>query len=132
MNARLIWAIISTVLEEVGIAVAVLLGLPQLGVIIPLPGLIAIMITWGAVAVIMYDIGSRTIRKKTIIGLPDMIGSKGRVVRAIDPVGQVKIKNEFWDAKSTGERIKVNEEITVLGQDGLTLIVGKASMEDLE
>ena len=130
MNARLIWAIVSTILEEAGIAVVVLLGLPQLGIIIPLPGLVAIMVTWGAVTVIMYRVGSRTLMRKPVVGLPDMIGSSGRVVRAIDPVGQVKIRNEFWDAKSAGDKIKVDEEITVLGQEGLTLIVGRVSSED--
>jgi len=132
MNARLVMAVVSTTLEEAAIAVVVLLGLPQLGVYIPLPGLIAIMVVWGAVSIIMFKIGSRILIKRPLVGLPDMIGSTGKVVRALAPSGQVKIKNEIWDARSLGERINVGEEIKVVGQDGLRLIVSKVNLKEGE
>jgi len=118
-------AIVSTLLEEAALAVVVLWGLPQLGIHIPLAGLIALMVAWGAYAVISYRIGSRALGKKPEIGLPDMVGSKGKVVSPLDPEGLVKIKGELWIAKSAGGRIDTGDEVTVAEQDGLKLVVRK-------
>ncbi len=125
MTTRLIIAIITTTLEEAAIAAIVLWGLPQLGIEIPLPALIAVMVAWAAFAVFTYRMGSRALRKKPVVGLPDMVGSKGKVVNRLDPQGMVRIKGELWKAKSAGERIDAGEEITVVGQEGLKLIVRK-------
>ena len=81
MTGRLILAIISTILEEAAIVVIVLFGLPRLDVHMPVPGLIALMIAWGAYSVITYRIGSRALRRKPIVNLPDMVGSKGRTLQ---------------------------------------------------
>ncbi len=125
MTTRLIIAIITTTLEEAAIAAIVLWGLPRLGIEIPLAGLIALMVAWAAFAVFTYRMGSRALRKKPVVGLPDMVGSKGKVVNRLDPQGMVRIKGELWKAKSAGERIDAGEEITVVGQEGLKLIVRK-------
>ena len=123
-------AIVSTLLEEAALAVVVLWGLPQLGIHIPLAGLIALMVAWGAYAVISYRIGSRALGKKPEVGLPDMVGSKGKVVSPLDPEGLVKIKGELWIAKSAGGRIDIGDEVTVAGQDGLKLVVRKSNISD--
>jgi len=125
MKARLIIAIVSTILEEVIIAVIALLGLPQLGVNVPIPALIAIMVVWGIVSTITFRIGTRILLKKPVAGLPDMIGITGKVVRVYGREGQVKIKNEIWDAKSLDDKIVIGEEVLVVGRDGLKLIVSR-------
>ena len=125
MTARLILAIFSTLLEEAALVVVVLWGLPQLGIHIPLAGLIALMVAWGAFSILTYRMGSRALRRKPLIGLPDMVGSKGEVVSPLDPKGMVRIKGELWEAASDGGRIDIGEEVTVVGQDGLKLVVCK-------
>ena len=70
MTGRLIIAIISTVLEEAAIVVVVLFGLPQLGINMPLAGLIALMVVWLVWSVIIYRIGSRALRRKPLDILP--------------------------------------------------------------
>ena len=132
MSARLILAIFSTLLEEAAIVVVVLWGLPQLGIHIPLAGLIAVMVAWGVVSVITYRMGSRALRRKPVTGLPAMIGSRGKVVSPLAPKGVIKIKAELWEATSAGRRIKAGEEVTVVGQDGLKLVVRKSSPGDIE
>ena len=129
--ARLILAIISTLLEEVALVVVVLYGLPGLGIYIPLPGLIALMIAWGVYSVIVYRIGSRALRKKPMPGLLTMIGSRGKAASPLVPEGFVRIKGELWEAKSLSGKIRTREEIMVVGQDGLKLIVRKGS-DDLK
>jgi len=134
MTGRLILAIISTLLEEAALVVIVLLGLPRLGIHIPLSGLIVMMVVWLAWSVIVYRVGSQALRKKPVISLPDMVGSKGKVVSPLVPEGLVRIKGELWVAKSAGRKIDVGADVIVLAQDGLKLVVreGTGDSEGVE
>jgi len=105
------------------VVAVVLWGLPKLGIRIPLAGLIALMAALAAYAVITYRMGSRVLRRKTVAGLTDMVGSKGKVVTPLDLEGLVRIKGELWKSKSVDERIDAGEEVIVVKQDGLKLIV---------
>ncbi len=131
MTGRLILAIFSTLLEEVALVVIVLWGLPQLDIRIPLPGLIALMVAWGAFAVFIYQVGSRALRKKPLVGMLTMVGSRGKAASPLAPDGFVKIKGELWEAKSFSGKISTREDVMVVGQDGLKLIVRKGK-DDLE
>jgi membrane-bound serine protease (ClpP class) len=132
MSARIILAIVSNLLEEAALVVIVLWGLPRLGIHIPVAGLIAMMVAWGVISVILYRMGSRALRKKPITGLPAMIGSRGKVVSPLAPRGVIRIKNELWEAESEGRKIKAGETVTVVGQDGLRLVVRKSSPDELK
>jgi membrane-bound ClpP family serine protease len=123
MSTRLILAILSSLLEEAALVAVVLWGLPQLGIHIPLAGLIALMAALAAYDVITYRVGSRALKIKPVAGLSDMVGSKGRVVSPLDPQGLVRIKGELWQSKSADRRIDTGEEVIVVRQDGLKLIV---------
>ena len=131
MTTRPILAIISNLLEEAALVVIVLWGLPRLGIHIPLAGLIALMVAWGAFSVTIYRMGSRALRRKPIPGLSAMVGSKGKVLSPLAPQGVIKIKSELWEAKSAGRRINAGEEVTVVEQDGLKLTVRKRNSNDL-
>ncbi len=132
MKGRLIIAIVSTTLEEAALAAGVLWGLPKLGIHIPLWVLIIVMLAWGAYAIITYRMGSRALRRKPVHSLMPMIGSEGKVVSPLAPEGMVRIKSELWIAKSASGEIDAGVEITVVGQDGLKLIVRRRSSSDLE
>ena len=125
MTGRLILAIISTLLEEAALAIIVLLGLPRLGIHIPLPGLIALMVVWLAWSVIIYRMGSVALRRKPLISLPDMVGSRGKVVSPLVPEGLVRIKGELWVAKAAVRELDVGAQVIVVEQDGLKLVVRK-------
>jgi len=133
MMGRLIMAIISTILEETAIVVIVLWALPEIGVHIPLPGLIALMVAWGAFSVTIYQAGSRALRKKPIVSLPDMVGSTGKVTSPLVPEGLVRIRGELWVAKSTGGEIEPGRAVIVVAQDRLKLAVRASDAgKDLE
>jgi membrane-bound serine protease (ClpP class) len=121
--ARLIFAIISTLLEETAIMVIMLWGLPRLDINIPLPGIIAVMVAWAVYAVVTFRMGSRALRRKPILALPHMIGSRGRVVRALKPEGLVRIKGELWVARSSDGDVEEGTEVLVEGQNSLKLDV---------
>ena len=131
MTARLILAIVSTLLEEAALVVIVLVGLPELGIKVPIGVLITVMVLWGAFSVFLYRIGSRALRKKPVVGLTIMVGSKGKAVNPLAPDGFVRIKGELWEAKSLSGRIGAREKVVVVGQDGLKLAVRKGD-EELE
>ena len=130
MMARLILGIISTLLEEAALVAIVLWGLPQIGVHIPLPGLIALMVVWLTYSVITYRMGSRALMKKQLVGLPDMIDGKGKVVSPLAPEGLVRIRGELWVAKLASGEMKSDGEVIVVAQDGLKLVVRECSTAD--
>ena len=132
MRGRLIIAIVSTMLEEAALAASVLWGLPKLGIHIPLWVLIIIMASWATYTIITYRMGSRALRRKPIVGLLDMVSSRGKVVHSLAPEGLVRIKSELWKAKSASEKLDTGEEVIVVGQDGLKLTVRKSNPNDLD
>ena len=101
--------------------------MPRLGIYIPIPWLVVLVLALGAVAIATYRKGSQALRKKAVVGFTSMIDSKAKVVSKIDSEGMVKIKGELWKAQSSGERIDVGEEVTVVGQKRLKLIVRRDS-----
>ena len=125
MSARLIWAIASTLLEEVALVAVVLIGLPELDISVPLPILIIVMVVWAVVAVIIYRMGSRALRRKPMLGLLTLVGGKGKVVSLLDPEGVIRINGELWGARSAAQKIDVGEEVIVQRQDRTKLIVVK-------
>lgn len=131
--ARLIFAVVSTLLEEAAIVVIVRWALPEIDVHIPLWGLIVVMVGWGAYSVLTYRLGSRALGQKPLVSLPEMVGSKGEVVSPLAPEGLIKIRGELWLAKSAGGDIELGGKVIVVGQDSLKLVVHESSpANDLE
>ena len=132
MSARLIWASLSTLLEEMAIVALVRIGLPEFGIELPLGVLIAAMVAWATMAVIFYRMGSRALQRKPLVGQLTMVGGKGKVVSPLDMDGVVRIGGELWLAKSAGQKIDVGEEVIVKNQEGTRLIVVKSDASGLE
>ena len=125
-TARLILAIVSTSLEEVAIVVIWRWLLPEFGINLPFSVLIGVMVAWAAFAVALFVFTTRTLKKQTVVGLPTMIGSKGKVASSLVPEGLVRIRGELWGATSAEGDIDKDEEVEVVGEDGLKLVVRKA------
>ena len=124
---RLIFAIIGTSLQEAILFAVWRWGLPYLGIDLPLYILILGMIAVLIYSVIIFRVVTRTLSRRDVVGLPDMINGKGKVVSLLSPEGQVKIKGEIWNAWSMDGDIDRGDEIIVMGQDdGLRLIVRRA------
>jgi membrane-bound ClpP family serine protease len=126
-KSRLVFAILATLGEEIALALFILLGLPRLGVTVPLGGLIAIMAGLAVYGVFSYRLGSRALMKKPLAGFTDMVGSRGTVIEPLAPKGTIKIGGEIWEAESVDHKIDTGEEVTVIGRQGLKLTVRKSS-----
>ena len=123
---RLVLAVISTGLEEVAIWAIWRWVLPDFGIQLPWLPLIVIMVMWAAFCTWLFIFTTRTLKRQAQVGLPSMVGTRGRVASALDPEGLVKIRDELWGAVSDGENIAAGEEVVVVGQNGLKLSVRKS------
>ena len=94
MSVRLLIAVFSTLLEEAVLAVIVLVALPRIGIEVSLDVLIALMVALAGFAIFIYRMGSRALRRKPVLGLPDMIGSKGKALSPLALEGFVRIKKQ--------------------------------------
>ena len=125
MSTRLVIAIFTTLVEEAVLVAVVLWGLPRLGINLHLGVLIALMAALAAYSIFTYRMGSRALKREPVVGLPDMVGAKGKTVSDLAPEGVVRIKGELWDAKAEGRRINAGTKVIVVGQEGLKLIVSR-------
>ena len=123
IRGRLVLAVISSIIEEAALAVIVLVGLPELGINLPITVLVVLMIAWAAIAVFSYRAGSNALKRKPLVGLGSMVGVRGKVVKPLKPEGLIKTGGELWRAKSIGEDIDRGVEIIVIGQDASVLLV---------
>ncbi len=127
---RLIFAIVSTIIEEIAIVAVGIWGLPQIDVNIPLWGILLIMVAWLAYSVYTFKKGTKALKIRHIIGLPNMIGTRGIVTSALDPEGWVRIRGELWSAVSLSGEISPGTQIVVTGQKRLKLEVKDSTTED--
>lgn len=124
-TARLVLAIISTTLEEGAIYVIWRWLLPEFDINLPFPVLVGIMVAWTCFSVSLFIFTTRTLRKQVPVGLPSMIGTRGKVVSSLSPEGLVRIKSELWVATSARDDINKDDEVEVVEEDGLKLVVQK-------
>ena len=110
-------------LDEAAVVALVLLVLRLLKIEIPLPVTIIGALLLGAFVFAIHKAVIPTFHKKQITGAEGLIGLECRVVKPLVPVGLVRIKDEYWKAKSPGKNIAVGDKVEILGRDGLTLIV---------
>ncbi len=125
-TARLILAVVSTLAVEFAFYAVWRWVLPEFDIQVPLWVLIAVLTFWAVFAVADFIFVTHILRRQTIVGLPTMEGSKGKVKSPLHPEGQVMIKGELWGAKSIEGDINIGEVVTVVGQDGLQLVVRRA------
>jgi membrane-bound ClpP family serine protease len=127
---RLIFAIVSTIIEEIAIAAAGIWGLPQIGVEFPFWGILLIMTAWLCYSVYTFKKGTKALKIGQILGMPNMIGTKGRVTSALNPEGWVRIRGELWSAKSLSGEIQPGRDVIVTGQKRLKLEVKESNPPD--
>lgn len=75
---------------------------------------------------------ARAQRMEAKLSTAEMVGRKGRVTTALDPLGTVQIESELWTALSEqGVRIEAGDEVEVVAVDGLKLVVEPVNERDL-
>ncbi len=125
-TARLIIAVVSTLIEEFAFYAIWRWLLPEFDIYLPVWVLVAVMAFWAVFAITSFILVTRVLRRQALVGLPTMVGTRGKVSSPISPEGQVMIKGELWTARSIDGDINTGEAVTVVGQDSLQLIVRRA------
>ena len=120
---RLVMAVVSTILELTGIWLIWKYLLPYFDIYLPLGALVAALALWMVFSVWLFVFTTIVLKKQKPIGVHSMLGTKGKVVERLCPMGMVRIKNELWSARSNGPEIERGAEITVVEENGLILNV---------
>lgn len=110
-------------LDEALIIVVILLILHYLGIQITLPIKIGAGVIFFIFVFIRHVAVIPSFHRKQVTGREGMIGEQGRVVKPLTPVGVITIKGEYWSAKSVDDSIEVDENVEIVGVEGLILKV---------
>lgn len=65
-------------------------------------------------------------RRRAAVGAEALLGRQVEARTALDPVGQVRVKGELWQARCRSGSVAAGGRATVVGLDGLTLVVEPA------
>lgn len=118
-----VYTIVTTLGEEIALALVVLLGLPRLGINIPWWGLVVMMTSWAVYSYITYWLCQRTLYKKKLLGPETLIGCEGKTSCPLAPEGYVRVQGELWKAVSADTYVGEGEEVIVSELNNFTLIV---------
>jgi membrane-bound serine protease (ClpP class) len=73
---------------------------------------------------VVYAVG-RTLGRRQESGVSELIGMTGVATTALDPIGTVFIRGEYWNARAE-ETIGAEERVEATGVRGLELTVRRA------
>jgi membrane protein implicated in regulation of membrane protease activity len=118
-----VYSIISTIIEEAGIAVLILWVLPVFNINLPLWATIAALAAFAVFSYVSYRLGHPTVLLEGVTSPESIVGSEGVVQQDLAPEGYVQVRGELWKASSAGGGLKRGEEVIVTGIDGLKLTV---------
>ena len=110
-------------LDEAAVIVIILLILHFLGIQITLPIKIGAGIIFVIFVFIRHVAVIPSFHRKVVTGREGMIGQQGQVVKPLTPLGAITIKGEYWSAKSVDDSIEADENVEIVGMEGLTLMV---------
>jgi membrane protein implicated in regulation of membrane protease activity len=122
-----VYSIISTVIEEAGIATLMLWLMPIFGIVIPLWVTILVLAGFAVFSYFMYRIGHPTVLYEAVNSPESIIGSTGVVERSLNPHGYVRVCGELWQASGKDGNLEKGEEVIVVSMDGLKLTVAQKS-----
>ena len=74
-----------------------------------------------AIALWVYALAVKTMRKPVMTGAQGMIGERGRAMRVEGRAATLQIHGELWFAEVEGEPLAAGETALVIGIDGLRL-----------
>lgn len=118
------WLIIfASLLDDVAVALFILLILWLLKIPISLPIILFIVLFFVTSVVVMHMLVMPALRRKKTTGAEGMIGLEGKVVDALKPKGLVTVQGELWEARSVSGDIAVGTTVEIVGLEGLTLMV---------
>ncbi len=110
-------------MDDAAAVVLVLLVLWFFKIRIPLSVAIVLGLLLGALVFIIHKMIIPSFHVKQVTGSEGMAGLEAKVVEPLKPVGVVRVKGEYWQAKSVAGDIPAGDTVEVLGINNLVLEV---------
>lgn len=118
------WLIVlAALLDDVAALALIFVILWFFDVKLPLSAIIAFGLVFGTFIFIVHRAVIPSLRRKKVTGAEGMVGLTGEVTQPLTPKGVVKIKGEYWKAKTIEGEIGIGEDVEVVGIKGLGLEV---------
>lgn len=118
------WLIVlASLLDDAAVLVLIFLGLWFFHVKITWAIILVVGLVIVAFFLIMHRAVVPSLRQRRVTGADGMVGLTGEVTQPLRPKGVVRIKGEYWRARSVEGEIGAGEEVEVLGIKGLDLEV---------
>ena len=119
-----VWLIVLlALLDDIAVLALIFIALWYFKVDIPVSAMIVIGLVLGTLVFIVHRALIPSLRRKKETGSEGMIGLECEVMQPLKPKGVVKVKGEYWKAKSLDSNIEVGEVVEVTGIDRLILEV---------
>jgi membrane-bound serine protease (ClpP class) len=115
--------VLASLLDDAALLAVIFLVLWFYHVKITWPIILAVCLAVVAYLVVMHKAVVPALRRRKVTGAEGMIGQAGKVIRPLQPEGMVKIKDEYWEARSVDGDIGADEDVEVVGMNGLVLEV---------
>ena len=109
--------------DEAVIIALIVLILHFVGIQITVPIIIGAATIFVILVFVRHIMVIPTFHKKQVTGREGMIGERGRVVEPLTPFGTVIVRGEYWKAESLDEHLGFNEDVEIVGFEGLMLKV---------
>ncbi len=113
--------VVASLLDDAAVLVLIFLGLRFFHVEITWPIILVVALAIVTFFFIMHKAVVPSLRRRKVTSAEGMIGLTGEVMEPLKPEGIVKIKGEYWKARSVEGDIGVSDTIEVTGIDGLNL-----------
>jgi membrane-bound ClpP family serine protease len=118
------WLIVLvSLLDDAAVLAAIFLGLWYFHVKITWMLILIIGLVMVGFVFIMHKAVVPSLLRRKITGIEGMIGMLGKVTEPLHPEGTIKVKDEYWKAKSVEGDIGIGEEVEVVRTAGLSLEV---------
>jgi membrane-bound ClpP family serine protease len=126
ISARKAWLMaLVSLLDDIVVLALIILGLWAFHVEFTWWIILVLLVAMAGFIFVMHKVIIPAIRRRKLDGAEGMIGMAGKVIESLKPVGMVKIKGEYWSARSTGDDIEIDDAVEVVGINGLVLEVRK-------
>jgi membrane-bound ClpP family serine protease len=115
--------VLASLLDEAILLVLIILALRYFHIQITWP---IILVAWLAVIIFFIIIHKAVVpsmRRRKVTGADGMIGLTGEVSQPLRPQGVIKVKGEYWKAKSVDGDVGIGDDVEVVGIKGLILEV---------
>jgi membrane-bound ClpP family serine protease len=119
-----VWLIVLiALLDDIAVLALVFILLWIFDVKIPLSAVIVIVLVAGTLIFIVHRALVPALRRRKATGSEAMVGLTGEVTEPLTPRGTIKVKGEYWQARSSEGNIEAGVDVEITGIDRLVLDV---------